>query len=125
MKLISMTDFVLENTSKRFEDYENKNLLLKIRAYAKFLKQPLKLEMFVAENEVLFKGFIFTESQKYSVNNGIKLSISPYGLNDEKLLLTKLNEENKFHTWFQLFTIEDLVQCKIELSENAIKRIFG
>lgn len=48
MKLISMTDFVLEqgnpnNTDSQFTD--------KVIAYAKFLKQPLKLWMFVPCDE--------------------------------------------------------------------------
>jgi hypothetical protein len=133
MKLISMTDFVLEQHG--FSDIEvrlntpfvNERFRERISNYANFLKQPLKLEMFVSNNinEILFEGFEFTDSQKYSVNNNIKLSVSPYGLNNERLLLTKLNEENKFHTWFQLFTIEDLIQCEINLTQNAIKRIFG
>jgi len=125
MKLISMTDFVLEQTKDN-----NKQRLYKysdIVCYAKFLNQPLKLEMFVSKNEenILFNGFEFMDSQKHSVNNNIKLSVSPYGLNNERLLLTKLNEQNKFHTWFQLFTIEDLIQCDLKLTPNAIKRIFG
>jgi hypothetical protein len=168
MKLISMTDFVLEqhgfsDTEVRLNTpFANERFRERVSNYANFLKQPLKLEMFVpcdedgdvlekpikenftdetgfvnnaffietndylkAEENILFKDFEFTDSQKYSVNNKIKLSVSPYGLNDEKLLLTKLNEQNKFHTWFQLFTIEDLIQCELELTPNAIKRIFG
>lgn len=122
MKLISMTDFVLEH---KHMILSNSDKYIRIVKYANFLKQPLKLEMFVSKNEenILFNGFEFTDSQKYSVNNRIKLSVSPYGLNDERLLLTKLNEENKFHTWLQLFTIEDLIQCNLELTLNAIKQL--
>lgn len=161
-RLIGMTDFVLERSLKDISEFtiteafkNGAKVMNEIFSYANFLKQPLKLEMFVpcdddgnvleekiiyskeegcvfdsanfdkyenAKSKVLFEGFEFTESQKYSVNNKIKLSVSPYGLKDEKLSLTKLNDENKFHTWFQLFTIEDLVQCDLILTPNAIKK---
>ena len=56
MKLISMTDFVLEQKQKiSFNEstFINTELisLEKIRNYANFLKQPLKLEMFVPCDE--------------------------------------------------------------------------
>ena len=56
MKLISMTDFVLNQ--KQSESFNEKTFinealisLENIRNYANFLKQPLKLEMFVPYNE--------------------------------------------------------------------------
>ena len=116
----------------------------RINKYANFLKQPLTLGMFVpcdddgnvledldssilapnyedwqeyqkAQSKVLFNGFVFTESQKFSANNKIELSVSPYGLKNERLQLTKL-VNGSFHTWFQLFTIEDLNQCNLDLA---------
>ncbi len=148
MKLISMTDFILEQT-KSFESadlldflHTRESSLIKIENYAKFLKTPLNLGMFVpcdengnifedldnsisapelfdwqeyrkSKEKVIFKDFVFTESQKHAVNNNIQLSVSPYGLNNERLQLTKL-KNGKFHTWFQLFTVEDLIQCDLE-----------
>ena len=68
MKLISMTDFVLrinelvpKEREQFFQSWQNKKLMI-IENYANFLKEPLKLEMFIpydnhTENEVLFKGF--------------------------------------------------------------------
>ena len=44
MKLISMTDFVLEQTAKEFSAIKRLNQII---GFAEFLKQPLKLEMFV------------------------------------------------------------------------------
>jgi hypothetical protein len=97
MKLISMTDFVLEqgnpsNTDSQFAD--------KVMGYANFLKTPLKLEMFVpcdkygnilkkpnsndyneetngwfnaicvyADQQVLFEGFEFFDNHKNCLNN--------------------------------------------------------
>ena len=59
MKLISMTSFVLnQKQSESFNEktFINESLisLEKIRNYAKFLKQPLKLEMFIGEDAILF-----------------------------------------------------------------------
>lgn len=57
MKLISMTDFVLEqfedvkNTFKSTKINKTHLTLTRITNYAKFLKQPLKLEMFVPCDE--------------------------------------------------------------------------
>lgn len=172
MKLLSMTDFVLQvvqipNVNEAISWEQTENRLNKIYQYSLFLKQPLKLEMFVpcddegnflnepnkkdyvfehhpelvgnpkeynedkyrddclewimAKEKVLFEGFVFTENQKYSVINKIDLSVSPYGINNERLQITKLTE-GKFHTWFQLFTIEDLIQCNLKLTQNALKQ---
>jgi hypothetical protein len=46
MKLIPMTDFVLNNKNKYYNDFYRE-----VNYYANFLKQPLKLEMFVPCNE--------------------------------------------------------------------------
>ena len=45
MKLISMTNFILSDKVKSTLEYEQSYKM--IRSYANFLKQPLKLEMFV------------------------------------------------------------------------------
>ena len=45
-KLISMTDFVLEVLNRDFP-YNEVKILTQMSNYANFLKQPLKLEMFV------------------------------------------------------------------------------
>ena len=52
MKLISMTDFVIENENmvKQTESEMSKNLF-KLAQYAHFLKQPIQLWMFIPCNE--------------------------------------------------------------------------
>ena len=92
------------------------NILNKPEFYTNILnsdQEIKKLKYEEAKEKVIFEGFAFTESQKNSVNNNIQLSVSPYGLNNERLQLTKL-KNGKFHTWFQLFTVEDLIQCDLE-----------
>ena len=64
--LIPMTDFVLN--SQTFHPYSDENLfeLEKIQRYAEFLKQPLKLEMFVP---CLGYGEPFNEFQMETLNS--------------------------------------------------------
>lgn len=57
MKLISMTDFVLEYSQKSTTGYEAGFKALErlniLKNYARFLKQPLRLEMFVPCDEMI------------------------------------------------------------------------
>lgn len=51
MKLIPMTDFVLQEEKKGLQNTDRHLRFEKILKYAKFLKKPLKLEMFVPCDE--------------------------------------------------------------------------
>ena len=121
MKLISMTDFVLrinELVPKEIEQFlqswQNKKLMI-IENYANFLKEPLKLEMFIlydnhTENEVLFKGF-------------------EYGYKWYETLIV-MRDKVSGRGQFQLSKykrIEGLLNDEFDfiLTESAIKRIFG
>jgi len=114
--------------------------------YDALLKQPLQLGFFVpcdengnvldpsdafrscekgfvyskAKERVLFNGFVFEESQKEALKNNTQLSVSIYTENSF-YITHRLN--GKWHTWFGLKTVEDLIKCKIELSKTAIKQI--
>lgn len=72
-----------------------------------------------AKEKCLFEGFEYSESHQKGITYDLDLFIFPYGEN--RFGLTKKGEG--FRTWFQLFTVEDLVQCKIQLTENALKQI--
>lgn len=72
-----------------------------------------------AKERVLFEGFEYSDSHKKGLVYDLDLFVFPYGEN--RFGLTK--KEEGFRTWFQLFTVEDLVQCKIQLTENALKQI--
>jgi len=139
--LISMTDFVLEQAMSTKTIL---NRFMEVQNYANFLKQPLELWMFVpcdedgkiitrksdtghnaadreyqqAKERCLFDGFEFTESQKYSIKNGIQNSVHWYTKN--RLYLTTKKEDG-YHSYFQLFTIEDLIQCDVQLIPTAQK----
>lgn len=134
MKLQTISDFALD-LAKELESKEIDNLEFKknIENYAKFLKQPLKLEMFIATRpeptvdaymqpkemtrqydewfekygkEVLFEDFEIATNKE-----GEKVILGDY------TCLKVSDLENG--------TIEDLVKyVHIKLSKSAIKRIF-
>lgn len=132
MKLIPMTDFVLENTSKKLEYHSNEELLIKIRKYAKFLKQDFNMGMFIpcdengkiltepplipsfeleqyrkAKDRVLFKNFIKVGEKHVEL------------LNKEQLLTIGIGFKNGIYK-----TIEDLANNFpiIELTDSATKQ---
>jgi len=74
-----------------------------------------------AKERCLFEGFQYCASQKKGIELNIDLFISPY-TEDGRIYLTK-KKTSGFHSWFQLFTIEDLVQCDLQLTKTAIKQL--
>ena len=129
MKLISMTDFVLQNQGKVL----NSELGVLACNYAKFLKQPLKLEMFVtcdengnvlenpfkeggrpargvfdkykkAKEKVLFEGFTYN-SEIESVERIEDGSL--WGIDVDDLVK---------------YTIEDMIQCELKLTQISTKQ---
>ena len=150
-----MTDFVLkQNYTTTLDisqiDFYDKELsiLEKIRNYANFLKQPLKLEMFIPCDDEgnFFKepkiedyfddGFNFEFNQKHFKDVVLK----EYYKAKEKVLFEGIEFEridgvnflktNKdifaFHDFnikFKDLTVEHLVQYNLQLTENAIKQI--
>ncbi|WP_291076391.1 MULTISPECIES: hypothetical protein [unclassified Empedobacter] len=141
MKLISMTDFVLEQTELLYEKNQSK-LIHRVVNYAQFLKQPSKLGMFVpcdennnpiskniaddnylgvhlyqqAKNRVLFEGF------------EIKVSNITNNLQNDFLIISETNEvighENKDQWFFNPYKkIEDLIDYDLTLTETAKKQI--
>lgn len=147
-KLISMTDFVLEqgnpsNTDSQFAD--------KVMGYANFIKKPLKLEMFVpcdedgyvleepidsiggvelyserykqAKEKVLFEGFEFFDNHKNCLNNMLgDYGIFKYG---DGFGITTHQKGKGYHSYFCTITIEDLIRIEkgISLTPNAIKQL--
>ena len=151
MKLISMTSFVLEiekssytQTEKyRIIEWENKcQAFDKIINYAKFVKQPLKLEMFVPCDE---EGDILEEPTDYELRLPNMMTeyndeVYRYKQAKEKVLfegiefrtnggvnfLTIKEDTFAFHDFnikFKNLTVEFLVQYNLQLTESAIKQI--
>lgn len=149
MKLISMTDFVLEQ--KRFVKPISNNRLFgcekffeRVENYATFLKQPLKLEMFAPcdEDGNILEDFPFMKNgeemgdsiRRIDQYNKAKEKVLFEGfeyvkfINDGELLpyhrLTKNDEY--FNVRFLDRNIEDLLtefEYGIELAQTAIKQI--
>ena len=142
-----MTSFVLEiekssytQTEKyRIIEWENKcQAFDKIINYAKFLKQPLKLEMFVPcdnDEEILKPQYIAGKEVIYNelVEEFIMDKVKEYNEAKEKVLfegfeifkgtiymcsVPMLKVKDLYQT-----TIEDLIHYEPILTENAVKQI--
>jgi len=133
MKLISMTDFVLEegnpsNTDSQFAD--------KVMAYAHFLKQPLNLSMFVTcddEGNILIEpakdDFSFYAHKNLSVQEEFKQYKEKVLFEGFKARITK-NGFKAIKDGLELsvssdskIIVEDLVYDGIILTESATKQI--
>lgn len=150
-KLIPMTDFVLNYKYQNDKPISGQEFykLRSIANYARFLKQPLKLGMFIPTDEdgnVLdapgyFEASSFTEQMQY------ESYVDEYQQAQQKVLFKgfenssngdkfhNIIHKNKFLTFdkqYNNFTdsfdkrytkIEDLVHLDLELTESALKQI--
>jgi hypothetical protein len=129
MKLISMTDFVLEQEQPTYlEKEEFEDVFYKIHNYAKFLKQPLELRMFVPTDEngnVLEKpnagmfGYDhvynnYNKAQERVLFEGFKVK-GDFWLSNGELYIDEEFCENK--------TIEDLIDFDVTLTLTALKQL--
>ena len=146
MKLISMTDFVLEQTNRITNEWSEDDqicLLDKISKYANFLKIPLKLEMFVPCDE---DGNVLEEpkiEEEYVDEHTTQIFAQyQYDLDKakEKVLFEGIEFRKNggvnfltikedtfaffdFNVKFKNLTIEYLIQYDLQLIENAVKQI--
>ena len=136
MKLISMTVFVLEQ-SKRIMNVEITHLEShnQIVNYANFLKQPLKLEMFVpcddngnVLEDIIGHGMIHNYSEKLKQYEQAKDKVLFDGFD----IYSNGDLHNAFVTFessrLEIMNVENLItdfQYSFYLTPNAIKRIFG
>jgi hypothetical protein len=139
MKLISMTDFVLECCqNSKLEEYNqvNETFVNKVIAYANFLKQPLKLEMFVPCDE---DGNVLTQCEEIcscecdKIKNyrkaKEKVLFEGFELKDKGGWFTLMFEGNyyksfaNFNDTFKNKKIENFIAFDLELTPNAIKQI--
>lgn len=144
-KLKSMTDFVLQEEKKGLQNTDRHLRFEKILKYAKFLKQPLKLGMFVPcdDDGNVLNGIPFT--LKNESNFQTLQRLSDFEKSKEKVLFESFlvleNEPLKFVTigfnkiiltWsykdndFLLNngrTIERFIKSDLTLTENALKQI--
>lgn len=115
-KLVSLNDFVSEISEYYNESKNSERALELIFNYNEFLKQPIKEEMFLNNNEIpLFEDFVKL-SQKDTVNSRHKKSFNNFGKNEFQVTTYRKYGNDKkysFVTSFHLKTINDLVD-KIE-----------
>lgn len=146
-KLISMVDFVLQQrmTSDQINDASFQQIQNhiatyydKVFAYANFLKQPLNLGMFVPCHDGKIiphpdENLEFGNEDSFFWN----LHKTQYKEAKEKVLF-KDCEARKIRDHYVVFynskqlwlswtnrTVEDLINREVELTESAIKQIFG
>ena len=134
MKLISMTDFVLET----FNNTLTKDFQAKVYNYANFLKMPLKLSMFVVLDK---QGNVFNKPKVEDYNeetNGYFNAINEFADQSENVLFKGFeiygngDLYNQFVTFdsdrLEIMTVENLItdfQYSFYLTDMAVKRIFG
>ena len=140
MKLISTTDFVIQK-EKEYQFRDDCEFAYIVRKYANFLKQPLKLEMFVPcdeygnflEEPCDYKYWIKDdENGAYEGQN--EYMCIKYQQAKEKVLFEGFEFNGKYvkysEDWLYLDeeiceaeTIEFLITYNINLTPNAIKEI--
>ena len=132
MKLISMTNFVIQEWEK---DMYTDDFTKIVKNYAYFLKQPLKLEMFVPCDEdgnvledIIGNGMIHNYSEKVKQYEQAKDKVLFEGFD----IYSNGDLHNAFVTFesssLEIMNVENLItdfQYSFYLTPNAIKRIFG
>lgn len=120
-KLISMTDFVLEQTELLYEKNQSK-LIHNIVNYAIFLKQPLKLEMFVPCDE---DGNVLNQKlcdfSKYEKAKEKVLFEGCSSMQQGENTIVIFNHTGIWYAWTNR-TIEYLVKYNLTLTPNATKQ---
>ena len=138
-KLISMTDFVLEQLSIKQSTSEFKEV---VKNYVRFLKQPLQLWMFVPCKLVDGVWMVFEEPHPFKEGDCKEqnklvtdIRFKEYQEARERCLFEGFEMDNSFvtHKSHNSFfypisclheqTIEDLVKYNLELTKTAQKQI--
>lgn len=134
MRLISMTDFVLQEEKKGLQNTDRHLRFEKILKYAKFLKQPLTLEMFVPCDEMT--EVMNYEEIKQSVIEGTD-SWDAYEKAKEKVLFEGFEVKGNYIMYYDFMyimkyelenkniesIIEEIPNNNLTLTENALKQI--
>ena len=140
MKLISMTDFVLninelvpKESDQFFQSWQNKKMMI-IENYARFLKEPLRIEMFIpcddncnVLEDIIGNGMIHNYSEKVKQYEQAKDKVLFEGFD----IYSNGDLHNAFVTFesssLEIMNVENLItdfQYSFYLTPNAIKRIF-
>jgi len=146
MKLLSMTDFVLEQKETPtlgMEQYDwcmsEMGLLNNIRNYAKFISQPITLSMFVPVDEI--GSILYQPCEIINTDECRHCACREYLKAKDKVLFegfsicnrlesVKCVENGDLHFSYDKAiesneTVETLVKYRLELTDTAKKQIFG
>lgn len=129
-----MTDFVLQEEKKGLQNTDRHLRFEKILKYAKFLKQPLTLEMFVPCDEMT--EVMNYEEIKQSVIEGTD-SWDAYEKAKEKVLFEGFEVKGNYIMYYDFMyimkyelenkniesIIEEIPNNNLTLTENALKQI--
>jgi len=127
MKLISMTDFIISETTK--SDGNKYMLCNKFVNYANFLKQPLELWMFVPCDEdgnVLEEPVHYETWLKLHESEGSTIGFDEhlkYQQAKERCLFDGFSEKDARFSLFANETIEYLTEYNLQLTKTAEKLI--
>ena len=139
MKLISCTEFIIDQFELLYKaKIHEHEYITRTKKYSTFLKQPLKLEMFVPCDD---EGNVLDKPQ---IDNENFSTLKPFERNEyqqakEKVLfegcsISKLMPDNYYQvycdsdrilwlSWNKSKTIEDLILSNLTLTESAKKQI--
>jgi hypothetical protein len=127
MKLISMTDFVLEQNN--FKVFRNQQIL----NYANFLKQPLELWMFVPCLLTGGKNVVLEEPTRYSNDEYDTIELQLYNEAKERCLFEGFelnsgiiimpNKQYLDKSRLKNKAIEDIINQNFILTQTAIKQL--
>lgn len=134
MKLISMTDYVLE--SQRFKE-DSDTAIFKVTNYANFLKQPLNLGMFIPCDEDgdtlevpyyadgIDKVNKYKEAKERVLFEGFEIDFEDGCINPfiEHFPIGFFNIDNKWVLSDKFKTIEDFTIQKLTLTKSAIEAL--
>ena len=131
MKLQSMTDFVLLEYNKRNSYYyQDAKVLSTIYNLAKFLSLPLTLSMFIPS---YFRNGVWIPYTDKTLINTTELFIE-WEQSKENVIFEgcefvkehenswKIKHNGNIYTFLKDFTIEDLIDLNLTITENAIKK---
>ena len=136
MKLISMTDFVLDQNREPKSQNEQSIAFYYCCNYAKFIKQSLELWMFVPcdENGNVFENKFYPSSMSFS--NDANIYSEKYQQAKERCLFEGWNivdkidaticiENESKHRLFlpNCMAIEDIIYTDMQLTQTAIKQL--
>lgn len=137
IKLISMTDFVIQNENMvKTTEIEMSKDLYNLAQYAHFLKQPLKLGMFVPcdEDDNVLEEPVYSEPTSENEIGNLDELIYQFNLAKDRVLFDGFTVENGIiflsnkqiliqKSLLEKMKIEDIISANLILTQSSIKQL--